>query len=87
MTSRTDTMLDAMSGFPAPPKSSAIDYIVDILHKEPEFERFDSADIRLVANIEYDAFGELGSHAAWLSITSRLLMKNVRDALRKKFAI
>ena len=87
MTSRTDTMLDAMSCFPGPPKSSAVNYIVDVLQKEPEFERLDSGDIRFVTNIEYDAFGELGSQAAWLSTTSRMLMKNVRNALRKKFAI
>ena len=80
-------MLDAMSSFPAPPKSSAVDYIVDALQKEPEFERLDSDDIRFVANIEYDAFGQFGSQAAWLSTTSHMLMKNVRDTLRKKFAI
>ena len=82
-----NTMLDAMSCFPAPPKSAAVNYVVSMIHKEPEFEMFDSNDIRFVANIEYDAFGSLGSQAAWLSITSRMLMTRVRDALRKKFAI
>lgn len=83
-------MLDAMSCFPGPPKSSAVDYIVRVLRNDTEFESIDSKDMRFVVEIEYDAFGEFareGSQASWLSITSRLLMENVRKALRKKFAI
>ena len=83
----TNTMLDYMSSFPAPPKSAAVNYVVNQIQNDHEFERIESADIRFVAEIEYDAFGSLGSQAAWLSTTACLLTDNVRKTLRKKFAM
>lgn len=80
-------MLDAASAFPAPAKPEAVDYIVETLRKEAEFDGVSTEDMRFVAKLEFDAFGKLGSLAAWLSITSHRLMENVRKALRKKFEI
>ena len=79
-------MMDYYSAFPAPSKDAAVAYVVRELY--PEFETYAICenDIRSIASAEYDAFGSLGSQAAWLTITSKLLVRNTRNRVHTLFA-
>ena len=77
-------MMDFYSEFPAPEKSAATKFIVNTLYPEYEPYGIGEQDIYTIASAEYDAFGSLGSQAAWLSITSHKLIDNVRDSINKR---
>lgn len=78
-------MMDAMSSQPPPNTQEATKYIVDKLKTEYDNYGVSEDDLRFVVVNELNKFDSLGSLAAWYSITSSLVMKNVRNSMNKKF--
>lgn len=78
-------MMDAMSSQPPPNTQEASQYIVDKLKTDYNNYGVSEDDLRFVVVDELNKFDNLGSLAAWYSITSSLVMKNVRSSMNKKF--
>ena len=80
-------MMEYMSSLPPPDIKTAANYIVHEMKPEYKNMGIDEADLRIVVEEELRKFHSLGSLAAWYSITSSLVIKNVRDSMNKKFTI
>jgi hypothetical protein len=80
-------MLDYLGSFPPPDKKTAVSIITKHMYTEFENHNIDINDIEFIANIEYEKFGSLGSQAAWVYCTEKLLTNNVRNALKEKLCI
>ena len=78
-------MMDAMSSQPPPNTQEATQYIVDKLKTDYNNYGVSEDDLRFVVVDELNKFHSLGSLAAWYSITSSLVIKNVRSSMNKKF--
>lgn len=78
-------MMDAMSSQPPPNTEEATQYIVDKLKSDYNNYGVSEDDLRFVVVDELNKFDSLGSLAAWYSITSSLVIKNVRSSMNKKF--
>ena len=78
-------MMDAMSSQPPPNTQEATQYIVDKLKTDYNNYGVSEDDLRFVVVDELNKFDSLGSLAAWYSITSSLVIKNVRSSMNKKF--
>ena len=78
-------MMDYLSSQPPPNTQEATQYIVDKLKKDYDNYGVSEDDLRFVVVDELNKFDSLGSLAAWYSITSSLVIKNVRSSINKKF--
>lgn len=78
-------MMDAMSSQPPPNTQEATQYIVDKLKTDYNNYGVSEDDLRFVVVDELNKFDSLGSLAAWYSITSSLVIENVRNSMNKKF--
>jgi hypothetical protein len=77
--------MDAMSSQPPPNTQEATQYIVDKLKTDYNNYGVSEDDLRFVVVDELNKFDSLGSLAAWYSITSSLVIENVRNSMNKKF--
>ena len=78
-------MMDYLSSQPPPNTQEASQYIVDKLKTEYNNYGVSEDDLRFVVVDELNKFHSLGSLAAWYSITSSLVMKNVCNSMNNKF--
>ena len=78
-------MMDYLSSQPPPNTQEATQYIVDKLKTDYNDYGVSEDDLRFVVIDELNKFHSLGSLAALYSITSSLVIKNVRSSMNKKF--
>jgi hypothetical protein len=78
-------MMDYLSSQPPPNTQEATQYIVDKLKTDYNDYGVSEDDLRFVVVDELNKFHSLGSLAAWYSMTSSLVIKNVRSSINKKF--
>jgi hypothetical protein len=72
-------MLDYLSQFQPPSKEEAVSYVLNVLTSE--FHTIPSKEMYNLISTEYDNMGSVGSYAAWLSMTSQVLIDRSKKQL------
>lgn len=80
-------MLDYLGDFPAPGKLAVVSIITEKIYREYEKYNIDRNDVEFITSVEYDKFGSLGSQAAWVHCTQKMLTNNVRNMVKEKLCV